>query len=107
MVFAERFKHIQEPSHRKGAGSFKAQKVIFTFECPACPLHIREAFAKLSGQNTSGFIDLHSRPLLFEKLAVKPQFKRPDMPADRSRRDIQGFSGFAEGVQPRGDFKRA
>ena len=65
------------------------------------------AFAKLSGQNTSGITDLHSRPLAFKELTVEPLFKRPDMPADRARRDIQCFSRFAEGVQPRGNFKSA
>jgi len=107
VVLTKGFKHIQKPPHRQGAGSFEAQKVVFTSECATGPLNIGETFAELSGQNTSGITDLHSRPLAFKELTVEPLFKRPDMPADRARRDIQCFSSFAEGVQARGNFKSA
>jgi len=61
---------------------------------------------QLSGKHSPGFSDLHARTLPFEKLAVEPQFKGTNMSADRTRRNIERFSGFTEGVQPRSNFKR-
>lgn len=96
MALAKSSQGIEQPPHGKRAGGFEAQEVMFTSECPTCPLHAGETFAELPGKNPSGLTHLDSRALSFKKLTVEPQLKRPDMSADRARRNIERFSGFTE-----------